>query len=41
MNNGRNVLLRKIVNEGTQWAFSCRLRRPNGMPAKDVKVKPQ
>ena len=41
MNNGRNVLLLKIVNEGTQWALSCRLRQPNGIPAKDVKVKPQ
>ena len=41
MNKGRNVLLLKIVNEGTQRAFSCRLRQPNGMPAKDVKVKPQ
>ena len=41
MNKGRNVLLLKIVNESTQGAFSCRLRQPNGMPVKDVEVKPQ
>ena len=41
MNKSRNVLLLKIVNESTQWAFSCRLRQPNGMPVEDVKVKPE
>jgi len=41
LNKGRNVLLLKIANEGTHWAFSCRLRQQNGMPVEGLRVRPQ
>jgi len=41
LNKGRNVLLLKISNEGTHWAFSCSLTQPNGMPVKGLRVRPQ
>ena len=40
MNKGPNVLLLKITNEGTQWAFSCRARKEDGMPVEGLQVKP-
>jgi hypothetical protein len=36
---GANVLLLKISNEGTNWAFSCAVTQPNGMPIKGLKVR--
>ena len=41
LNRGPNVLLLKITNEGTHWAFSCRVRQENGMPVKGLQVRPQ
>jgi len=41
LNKGRNVLLLKISNEGTHWAFSCSLTQPNGTPVKGLRVRPQ
>jgi len=41
LNKGRNVLLLKITNEGTHWAFSCSLTQQGGMPVKGLRVRPQ
>jgi HEAT repeat protein len=39
LEKGKNVLLLKITNEGTNWAFSCRVSQPNGMPVKGLKAR--
>ncbi len=36
---GPNVLLVKITNEGTHWAFSCQVTRPDGLPVEGLKVQ--
>jgi len=41
LNKGPNVLLLKITNEDTHWAFSCRVRQEDGMPVEGLQVKPQ
>lgn len=41
LNKGRNVLLLKVVNESSHWAFACRLRQANGMPVEGLRVRPQ
>jgi len=39
LKKGSNTLLLKITNEGTNWAFSCRVSQPNGLPVKGLKAK--
>jgi len=41
LKKGKNVLLLKVTNEGSHWAFSCRVTRPNGLPVEGLKVRPQ
>jgi len=41
LKKGENVLLLKVTNEGSHWAFSCRVTRPNGMPVDGLKVRAQ
>jgi len=39
LQKGPNVLLLKVTNEGSHWAFSCRVSQPGGMPIEGLKVK--
>ena len=41
LNKGSNVLLVKVTNEGTHWAFSCRVRQEDGMPVEGLQIKPR
>jgi len=39
LQEGPNVLLLKVSNEGSHWAFSCRVSQPSGLPVEGLKVK--
>jgi len=39
LRKGTNVLLLKVTNEGSHWAFSCCVSQPDGMPVEGLKVK--